>query len=165
MEFEPKNRNLILKPSGNVSDKVAFIQKLYDKTDDKINHLDRLRQQLLNFAILIFSGLLVFVTRSQNALAQTIACLGVAGLMTVFRHLDQRYHKFTHGYRGSMFVFSQAIAYLLDDPDQELELYQYCTEAEKNVEWWALQTKVYLALAGVTVLLAGIIPIAEIAGC
>ncbi len=159
MEFEPKNKLLLLKPQGSLSEKIVFIQKLYDWANDKINHFDRLRQQLLYFAFAIFSGLLAFVIQSDNVLAQMIACLGVSGLMVAFRQMDHRYHTFTHGFIASMFVFGQAIAYLLDNPIKDVQFYLYYTEGEKTVKWWSLQTKIYFSLAIITILLAAVIGI------
>lgn len=161
MKFEPKNKLIVLKSSGNPNEKIAFVQNLYDKASEKINHFDRLRQQLLNFAFVIFSALLVFVIRSDNALMQVIACLGVSGLMVAFRYLDHRYHTSTHGFSASMHVFSHVIASLLDNPNEEVEFYQYCQEGENTVQKWSLQTKIYLMLVIVNVVLLAILIVAK----
>ena len=51
--FEPKNKLLVINRSkNNLAEKIAFIQNLHDKSNEKINHFDRLRQQLLKFAFL-----------------------------------------------------------------------------------------------------------------
>lgn len=159
--FKPENKLLVIEGTNFTAEKIAFIQNLHDKSTEKINHFDRLRQQLLNFAFIIFSALLAFSLKADNFFFLTIACSGVAGLMLAFRQIDYRYHMFTHGFYASSFVFTQAISTLLSNPDQKIEFYEYCVDGEKTAEWWNLQTKIYYILAVVSVALIGIIPFSK----
>ncbi len=157
MKFEPKNRELVLQSTNNLLDKIQFIQNLYDKAAYKINHFDKLRQQLLNYGLLVFSGLLAFVIKTEQIWLHLAGCIAIIVLMIIFRSIDQRYHKFTHGFTASMFVFSQAIAYLLDNPNEEVKFFQYATEGEKTTQKWSLYTKIYFSLASAAVILGIII--------
>jgi hypothetical protein len=157
MIFEDKNKPIVLGPTGNISEKVALVRNLYDKAYDKINHFDRLRQQLLNYAFLAFSALLAFILKTENAIMQIIACVGIIFLMVMFRFLDQRHHKGTHGFASSMYIFTQVMAYLLENPAEEVTFYQYHEDGEKKTQRWSLQTKIYAFLAASTFALAVII--------
>ena len=112
-----------------------------------INHFDKLRQQLINFSLILFSALLAFILKTEQTWMNIGSCLVVVVLMVIFRSLDYRYHKATHGFTASMFIFGQAIAYLLDKPSNEVRFFQYYVEGEKTTEKWNLQTKIYTALA------------------
>lgn len=163
VEFEPKNKPIILKVSGNITEKVTFVQNLYEKAHDKINHFDRLRQQFLNYALLVFSGLLAFIMKTDNPPMQVVGCVGIVVLMVIFRYLDHRYHTSTHGFASSMTIFSQVIAHLLENSNDDVSFLQYHTPGEKTVQRWSLQTRIYFILAlsggvlGVTIALMAIV--------
>jgi hypothetical protein len=120
MKFEPKNREMVLQPTGNLAEKIQFLQSQSDAATQKINHFDTLRQQLMNYSIVVFSGFLAFVIKTDHQWMQVSASFAVVGIMLIFRTLDHRYHRFTHGFTASVFVFKQAIAYLLDNPGESV---------------------------------------------
>lgn len=153
MKFEPKNKEIVLQPTGNLIEKVQLLQNLYDKAAEKINHFDKLRQQLINYGLLAFSGLLVVVIQTNQVWMHVAGCFAIVALMVIFRSLDHRYHKATHGFTASMFIFSQAIAYLLDNPSEDVRFFQYHVEGEKTTQKWNLQTRIYTSLAAVAALL------------
>ena len=155
IEFEPKNRPITLRSSRSATERITFVQNLYDKAHDKVIHFDKLRHQVLNFAIVVFSALLAFVLKEDNISLQVIGCVGVAGLMVIFRYVDHRYHTYTHGFSGSMFVFNQVIAQLLNNPEEDISFFQYHTPSEEKVQQLSLQTIIYFAL-GVSALVLGV---------
>jgi len=161
MEFRPKNDPIILTASGDIAEKIAFVRNLYDKAHDKINHFDRLRQQILNYALVVFSALLVFVMKTEDASLQILGCFGIAGVMGIFRYLDHRYHTSTHGFAGSMIIFSHVIAHLVNDPKEEVTFLQYHTPSEKTVQQCSLQTKIYCALGLSAFVLGTVICVGE----
>jgi hypothetical protein len=146
-KFEPKNTPIVLKGTAKIEGKIAFVQNLYDKAHDKINHFDRLRQQLLNYAIIVFSGLLAFIMNTDSALMQVAGCMGIVIVMLVFRHLDHRYHTSTHGFGASMIIFTQVMAYLLNHPNHDVNFLQYHTPGEDTTQKWSLQARIYVILA------------------
>lgn len=165
VKFEPKNKPIILNPSENIPEKVDFVQNLYDKANDKINHFDRLRQQLLNYALLVFSGLLAFIMKTDKAPMQVVGCVGIVVLMVIFRYLDHRYHTSTHGFASSMIIFNQVIAYLLENSEDGVSFRQYHTPGEKTVQRWSLQTRIYFILALSSGVLGVIIAVMAIVKC
>jgi hypothetical protein len=118
MTFEDKNIEIVLNPTDNINEKVVFVQNLYNKAAEKINHFDKLRQQQINYALLVFSGLLAFIIQTKNLRMQYVGCAGIAVLMLIFCFLDHRLHKYTHGLASSMLIFTQVKAYLLNEPKQ-----------------------------------------------
>jgi len=162
LKFSPKNDPITLTASGDTADKVTFVRNLHDKAHDKINHFDRLRQQILNYAILVFSALLAFVMKTEDALLQILGCLGIAGVMAMFRSLDHRYHTSTHGFGGSMTIFNHVIAHLLNEPKEDVTFLQYHTPSEETVQRWSLQTKIYIVLGLSAFILGTVIGIREL---
>lgn len=162
VEFEPKNEPIVLKANGIIDRQVALVQNLYDKADDKINHFDRLRQQVLNYALLVFSGLLAFIMKTENAWMQVVGCFGIVVLMVIFRLIDYRYHRFTHGYGASKKIFVRVMAYSLDNPKEDVSFLQYHTPGEKKTEKWNLQTWIYLSLGFIATVLGVVIAITAI---
>jgi hypothetical protein len=157
IEFRPeKDIPIVLKASGSAVEKIAFVRNLCDKAHDKINHFDRLRQQLLNYAIVLFSALLAFIIKAENAQLQILGCLGIAGLMVIFRYLDHRYHRLTHGFEDSIRVFNQVIPHMLNDPKDDVSFLQYYRAREDTAEQRSLQTKIYFYL-GLCVLILGVV--------
>jgi len=156
-KFEDKNYPIIIKSTGNIPEKVRFVQNLHDKALDKINHFDRLRQQLLNYAFIVFSALLAFVMKTEDSLLKIIGCVGIAALMIMFCFLDQRYHRSTHGFESSIIIFNQVIAYLLESPQADVEFLQYHTPGEKTTQKYSLQTKIYVTMTISTIVLAFIL--------
>lgn len=162
VEFPPRNAPITLKATGDTVEKVVFVRSLSDGAHDKISHFDRLRQQLLNYGLLLFSGLLAFVIKAEDASLQILGCFGIGGVMAIFRYLDQRYHTSTHGFGGSMIIFNQVIAHLLNDPEEDVTFLQYHTPSEKTAQWWSLQTRIYFVLALSAVVLGTVIWLREI---
>ncbi|MGD8787807.1 MAG: hypothetical protein PVJ60_10310 [Phycisphaerales bacterium] len=148
VEFEDKNHPIVLKPTGDMTKKISFVQNLYDKAQEKINHFDRLRQQHLNYALLAFSGLVGFVINVSDNRMQIIGCLGIILLMFIFSVQDNRMHKFTHGFTSSILIFTQVMAYLLENPQEEISFLQYHAPGERNAKWWKnLKVGIYGLLA------------------
>ena len=149
---------IILKPNGDPDDRISFIQNLYDKTTEKINHFDKLRQQHINFALVSFAGLLGFVMSTQYERMQYIGCAGIAILMLVFLSIDYRLHKYTHGFSTAMLKLVEAQAELLNNADKEVKFYQYYKKSEiKARTWRCLHYWLYGSLMIASVLLGLII--------
>jgi hypothetical protein len=126
------DREITLNHKGNLADKVSFVQNLYDKTAEKINHFDKLRQQHINFALLAFAGLLGFIVNADVQNIRYVGCLGIAVLMLVFLSIDYRLHKYTHGFSSALLRFAEAQAKLLNESDEEVKLFQYVRASEKK---------------------------------
>lgn len=145
-----KNEPIILTPNTkNVGDKVQFVTKLYDHASEKINHFDQLRQRNLALALVAFSAVLAFVAKSNDPVFQSLICLGVSIMMIVFIRLDDRLHRYTHGFRSSMYVFSKVIRDLLNKEERDVAFYKYNSEGEKSTEKWYKHThgRIFLTLA------------------
>jgi len=151
MTFEDKNKEIILKPDDMIPEKVAFVQNLYDKANEKINHFDKIKSQHLNYALISFSALLGFIIKTTDTNMQILGCMGIISLMAIFSIRDNKFHKCTSGYMSSMFIFTQVIAYLLNEPKEEVRFFMYHSPGEQKAQWWqSSQIRIYclLALAG-----------------
>jgi len=147
MDENEWDKKIILNREGNLDKKLVFIQNLYDKTAEKINHFDKLRQQHINFALLSFAGLLGFIMKTEYKNMRYIGCAGIAILMLVFLFIDYRLHKYTHGFSSAMLKFAEAEAILLNKSDEELELLQYVKASEcKAKSWKSLHYWLYAVL-------------------
>jgi hypothetical protein len=118
----------------SLESKIAFVRGLYDAANEKINHLDGLRQRILNYALLSFSALLACVASAEakNLYLISVGCVGIGIVMLIFSGLDHRYHRSIHGLRGSMTVYNLVIARLYNYPNQDLTFIQYHKLSEKN---------------------------------
>ncbi len=155
MKFEAKNKTLVLKPSDNVSEKVAYVQNLYNKADEKINHIDKLRHQLLNYSLVAFSGLLAFIINTENVEMQLLGCVGIFFLMLIFCFRDHTMHKYTHAFESSMYIFAQVMAHLIENSMGNVEFQIYHEDGEKKAVWWKCrQTYIYISLMSFVILAA-----------
>ena len=153
MEFEAKNRPIVLRPFVNVTEKVTYVQNLYNKADEKINHIDKLRHQLLNYALVAFSGLLAFIIKTESMRMQLLGCIGIFIVMLIFCLRDHKMHKYVHGFESSMLIFAQVMGYLLNNPEDDVKFLQYHSPGERKAVWWrSKQTIIYISLMALVVL-------------
>jgi len=147
MTFVDKNSRIVLKHTGSISEKCAFVENLYNKAMEKINHFDQLRQQHLNYAMLGFAGLWAYVLSTPTTGIRFYGGPGIVVLTVIFWLLDHRLHRFSHGFASSGFIFAQAHAYLLHEPTEDVEFWLYHWEGEKKANRWrTLHTWIYAAL-------------------
>ena len=158
MKFDIKwadwEKEIVLEPTDNMDKKYAFVQNLYDKACEKINHFDKLRQQNLNYALVIFSGLIAFILQTKGIEMKLTGCVGVILLILIFCFLDHRLHKYTHGFTSSMLILAHVMAIIIDRPKKKIEFYQYYKEGEKEAKFWkSRQTRIYCLLILVAIIL------------
>jgi hypothetical protein len=161
-QFDDNDDPIILKSEGNLIEKINLLRNLYDKSYDKINHFDKLRQQLINFAIVVFSALIAFIIKTEDNLMKVLGCLGITVLMAIFRSIDRQHHKGIHGYFSNMFIFTKVTAYLLNNPKDDVSFTQYYEEGEKNAKQWNFQTRIYFILGFSSFVFGIIIVVREI---
>ena len=157
IEFEAKNVPIILKASGEIAQKVMFVRNLYDKAQEKISHFDRLRQQVLNVAVIVFSGVLAFVMKTDDIFVKCASCAAVPIVMLLFWYRDHRYHRSTHGFAASMYIFTQVIAHLIENPKDDVSFLQYHAAGETSVRRFSVHGLIYAVLSVSALLLGGII--------
>ena len=146
----------ILTPEGNLSEKLTLIRNLYDRAGDRMNHTDRLRQQNTNFGLLVFSGLLAFIMKTDTKLMPNVGCAGVVMLMFIFSLIDHRLHKYLHGYTTAMLSFPKNQEQLLSGAEAQVR--QYFRESEAKAIWWkSHKTWLFTALIMASVLLGFVV--------
>lgn len=152
------SKEIVLAPASDLSERLALVKNLYDKTVDRMNHTDKLRQQNVNFGIIVFSGLLAFTMKTTDERMQYVGCAGIMTLMLIFCLIDSRLHKYLHGYTLAMLNFPQIQARLLADPIGEVRFLQYDRKGEADAKFWrSRNTWLFLALMVASLLLGLVI--------
>lgn len=155
-KYDEWDKVITLTPEGNLSEKLTLIRNLYDRTVDRMNHTDKLRQQNTNFGLLVFSGLLAFIMKTDTKLMPTIGCAGVVMLMFIFSLIDHRLHKYMHGYTTAMLSFPENQEQLLSG--KEAQVCQYFRKSETKAIWWrSHKTWLFAALMLASVLLGFVV--------
>lgn len=139
------DKEFIFGPDLAVNEKnISLVREFFEKAWEKINHFDMLRQQLLNYALIAFSGLLAFIINTDNTQMQYTGCCGIVLLMVVFCLRDHRFHKYTHGFSAAAILQAQALRDLINEPNKKVTIRIYRSDAERYAVWWkSHHTRIY----------------------
>ena len=81
-----------------------------------------------------------------------ITSAAMTGITMTFRLLDQRFHAFSHGWRGTAREVLKCNEQAINYPKKAVEFSRYKFESESNAEPDSLQPRLYDILVGASVL-------------
>jgi len=153
------DEEFIFGPDPAVNEKnISMVREFFEKSWDKINHFDILRQQQLNYALIAFSGLLAFIISTDNTQMQYTGCCGMVLLMAVFCLHDHRLHKYTHGFSAAVILQAQALRDLTNEPGKKVTIRLYRSDAEREAVWKkSHHTRIYFVMIIATLILSVIL--------
>lgn len=76
---------------------IAILKILHDKSENKVLHSDMFRQRNMNYALVIFAGLVAAAIRLDRELPHYIIPTILTTLMVIFTVWDRRWHRNKHG--------------------------------------------------------------------
>jgi len=130
----------------NFDQRIAFLTKLFEKADQKGDHITGLRQKNLNLALVIFAAVITYTMGQQSSVYSFAIAVALLCMMIIFALLDRRFHKFVHGWRASRKLIAKKIIKLLNDPSSDIYCYPYLKSAEKDAEKDSLQPLIFYFL-------------------
>ena len=117
--------------------------------EEKVNHIDRLRDRNMSISVVIFAALFGFGARFATGSAALLLSSALGALMVVGCARDRRLHRISHGWRGTKRALHNVIAKSLSQPDAEISYPMYVPSAEAEAEWAGRQPVLcYLLIAG-----------------
>lgn len=132
---------------NNTQQRINYLSLLLNNAVENNNHIDKLRQNYLNFALLIFAGLFGF---GSSLFSKTehlfIFYIPIPLIMSVFFLLDRKLHKLSHGWSHLRKVFTKKISELINKPTEDISFYRWYPESHKYAKWYSLQSIIYFAL-------------------
>ena len=137
---------------SHIDRRVNLLVSVLDEAVQRGKQISEFRQRNLNYALIIFAGILTFSMRfseSQTKPYTLLVSMALLGIMFVFWLLDGRCHKFIHGWRTTEKHLMEMISKVANDPGTDIWYRRYVKEGEKTAEPFARQRIIfYLLIAG-----------------
>lgn len=136
----------------NADRKVSFLSLLLDTAKTKGTEVAQLRQRNLNYALLIFGGLLAFSLQFASSWYSVWVSVSLLAMMCFFSLLDRRFHRYIHGWRETEKMFMDKITSVINDSHGDVEFVRYYKEGEEKAERFGLQPWItYLLVIGAVI--------------
>ena len=139
-------RDITLLGSSDVEHRIDMLSLLFNQAQEKINHIDESRQRNMNYALVIFVGLVGLGIGLDNRVYQLFISAIISIVMFVFCLWDRRLHKISHGWQSSSFTFCRKIGEVINSPDQDITFPRYRADAEKRAECFSFRPMIFYAL-------------------
>lgn len=149
-------KEITLKGSSNIDQRLDFLTTLFNQANDNIKHIDDRRQTSLNYALAIFAGLLGLAIGLDNFVYQLFISIALSLIMLIFCLWDRRLHRASHGIQASRITFREKIQELINNPRKEIEFPAYRSDRENDAEWLSFLPIIYYVLI-VSALLSSLI--------
>ena len=132
--------------TAKLEQRIDILKILYQKAEGKILHADTFRQRNLNFALVIFAGLIATGVKVGAILAPYIISLTLTIVMFIFCFWDRKWHRTKHGWDRTGRECYLSIVKLINNPKQDISVQTYISAAEKEAEWKSWQPIVFYFL-------------------
>jgi len=133
----------------NVRHRIGFLTLLFNVADHREEVIADLRYRNLNYALLIFGGLIAIRLRYQTVSSYSLlSSLALLLIVVVFCLLDRRYHLFIHGWRRTAKTLAGCLCEMINNPIKDKEVKRYYKEGESEAELLHLQPLIYYLLIG-----------------
>ena len=137
---------ITLARTADKSQRIQVLTMLYDKAEGKVLHADTFRQRNMNYAFVIFAGLVAGGIKLGNEVPHHILSATLTILMVIFAVWDRRWHKTKHGWDATSKTCYDSLVKLVNNPDQDLTLSTYKIKGEATAEWRSWQPIVFYFL-------------------
>jgi hypothetical protein len=145
-KLPPYANEITLLGSSDIEHRINVLTTLLDQAEDKVNHIDESRQRNMNYALVIFAGLVGLGVGLNDLAYQLYTSVTLFVVMSIFCLWDRRLHKISHGWQGSSATFCREIGEVINKPDQDIAFPRYRADAEKRAEWFSFQPMIFYAL-------------------
>jgi hypothetical protein len=142
---------------------LGLLSSLLAAAQEKVRHLDQLRQRNLNYSFLLFGGLFgVSVTLSESYM-QSAVFASLVLLMVLLGLYDRKMHKVSHGWRRTQEWHAHIVNDVIQEPlrdaneaklPEPTKVRTYYVEGEADAEWWSVIPILYYVLTTAAVILA-----------
>lgn len=137
----------------NIQFRINYLSLLQSNAIDNNNHIDKLRQNYLNFALLIFAGLTGFGISLSNRIERLFIYIPIPLIMLIFCLLDRKLHKLGHGWSHLRKIFTKKISEVINNPKDDTFFYRWYLESEKQAKLFRLQPIIYYSLISCGIIL------------
>jgi hypothetical protein len=145
-------KSIILKGNSDLTKRIDFVTNLFNNAEARILHSDSFRQKNINYAMLIFAGLFVIGSRTEEYSLQIVISSAQIIAMLLFAFWDRRWHKTRHGWEYSRNKFRENLIALINDPVVDIEFLPYYSEGEKKAELKSLLPIFYYILVAASII-------------
>jgi hypothetical protein len=144
-------QQITLAKSADPQRRIDAIQLLVRKAEDKVIHADTFRQRNMNYALVVFAGLIGLRSNVHDATNQVVISTTLLVLSIVFCVWDRRWHRVKHGWDSTGKACYNCIVQLTNDPNQDVSFPAYDSKAEQGAEWRSWQPVVFYLLVAASV--------------
>jgi len=100
--------------------RMSLLSTLYDKAAAKSNLITEVRQRNLNYALVIFAGILGISAKvASDGHSPIPLSVVLVMLLALFSLFDRRLHRFDHGWRRTKTMFMEKMNDLVNDPEAD----------------------------------------------
>ena len=139
-------QKITLSKSADKSLRIQVITILHEKSEGKVFHADTFRQRNMNYALVIFAGLIAAEIKLGNEIPHYILSSTLTILMVIFAIWDRRWHMIKHGWDATAAAAYDNLAKLANNPEQDLTFFTFEKKGEKTAEWNSWQPIVFYFL-------------------
>ncbi len=145
-EAKERNHNVELKGTANLSKRLEVLTLLFQKSEAKVTHADTYRQRNMNYALVIFAGLIGLGVSLKNYSAQAMVSATLFIFMLIFCFWDRRWHRIKHGWQSTANMTYRLICDMTNNPDKDLDYPLYNWKGEGRAEYNSWQPIVFYFL-------------------
>lgn len=135
-----------LNESADKTLRIQLLTMLHDKAEGKVFHADTFRQRNMNYALVIFAGLVAAETKIGTQLPHYVLSTILVLLMVIFATWDRRWHKTKHGWDATAKGCYAKLVDLVNTPDRKTGFNTYDAQGESTAEWFSWQPVVFYFL-------------------
>jgi hypothetical protein len=125
--------------SADKSDRFQVLTMMQKKTQERVLHADTFRQRNMNYALVIFAGLIAAELKLENQVPHLVLSSTLTILMMIFAIWDRRWHKISHGWNATGKAGFRKLADLVNNPDLNITFLTYEAEGEGRAELFSWQ--------------------------
>jgi len=137
---------ITLLKSADKSDRIQVLTMLHEKAERNVFHADTFRQRNMNYALVIFAGIIAAEVRLKNQVPHYVLSATLTILMIIFAIWDRRWHKISHGWRATGKACFRNLAELVNNPANNLTFLAYVPGGKGKAEWCSWQPIVFYFL-------------------
>jgi hypothetical protein len=143
---------ITLHKSADKADRIHVLTILHEKAEGRVFHSDTYRQRNMNYALVVFAGLIAAQLKLENQMPHYVLSATLTILMTIFAIWDRRWHKFSHGWNATGSACFRKLAELVNSSGKEdLTFLTYEAKGEGKAQRLSWQPIVYYFLVAASV--------------
>jgi hypothetical protein len=141
----------MLVKTADLKQRIDILTMLHEKAESRVLHSDTFRQRNMNYALVIFAGLVAAEIKLEKELPHYIISTILTTLMVIFAVWDRRWHRTKHGWEATSKSSYENLLKLVNDNNQNIEYETYEVAEEKTAEKTSWQPIVFYFLVGASI--------------